>query len=108
MRIKAKFTLFPRKLPSGRVVYYYQCYDQNGKRLYAHSTGFDKKTLAYEFCLELYRTGKLIPEKKAVTFGEYAKGWFDKTTCAYLKWRSITSPITDGTIAIHKNSLTIT
>jgi hypothetical protein len=28
MRIKANFTVFPRKMPSGRIVFYFQCYDE--------------------------------------------------------------------------------
>jgi hypothetical protein len=28
MRVKADFTVFPRKMRSGRVVYYYQTYDE--------------------------------------------------------------------------------
>jgi hypothetical protein len=29
MRVKDVFSVFPRKLRSGKVVYYYQCYDDN-------------------------------------------------------------------------------
>ena len=67
MRIKATFTLFKRTIPSGRHVYYYQCYDQIGKRQFAKSTGKTLKTEANEYCLLLFKNGLLIPEQKKPT-----------------------------------------
>jgi hypothetical protein len=32
MRVKDVFSVFPRKLRSGKVVFYYQCYDESGNR----------------------------------------------------------------------------
>jgi len=43
MRAKAIFTVFGRRLPSGKRVFYYQCYDEKGKRQWAKSTGLSKK-----------------------------------------------------------------
>ncbi|MCL2176085.1 MAG: tyrosine-type recombinase/integrase [Treponema sp.] len=102
MRIKAAFSVFKRKLPSGRSVFYYQCYDQKGKRQWAKSTGSSKKTEAIAYCMQLYKEGKLIPEQKVPTFGEYAKGWWNPETCRYLKWRQLHEPITMSTLHIHQ------
>ena len=102
MRIKDVFTVFPRKLPSGQNVFYYQCYDSKGKRQWAKSTGLSKRTEAVAFCMKLFRDGLLIPEKKLPTFAEYACGWWDIDTCRYLKWRQLHNPLTDSTIRLHK------
>jgi integrase len=102
MRIKATFTLFPRKLPSGRTVFYFQCYDENGLRQNGRSTGCSKKTEATAYCMRLYREGTLVPKKKTMTFGEFAVGWWDVTTCKYLALRQLSDPFSEGTIAMNK------
>jgi integrase len=106
MRAKAIFTVFGRKLASGKTVFYYQCYDEKGKRLWAKSTGLHKKTEATAYCMKLYRDGLLIPQPKVPTFAEYADGWFDIETCRFLKWRQLHDPLSQGSIDIHKNNLT--
>jgi integrase len=106
MRAKAIFTVFGRKLASGKTVFYYQCYDEKGKRLWAKSTGLNKKTEATAYCMKLYRDGLLIPLPKVPTFGEYAEGWFDIETCRFLKWRQLHDPLSQGSIDIHRNNLT--
>ena len=93
MRAKAVFSVFPRTLQSGKVVYYYQCYDAKGKRQYAKSTGLFKKTDANMFCMKLFKEGLLIPEQKVPTFGEFSAGWWDTETCKYLKWRQLHEPL---------------
>jgi integrase len=107
MRIKAIFTVFGRKLLSGKMVYYYQCYDENGKRQWAKSTGLNKKTEAVAYCMKLYRDGLLIPEQKVPTFAEFSNGWWVLETCRYLKWRQLHEPITKSTITIHKSNFDI-
>jgi integrase len=102
MRIKATFTLFKRTIPSGRQVYYYQCYDEKGKRQFAKSTGRSLKTEANEYCLILFKNGLLIPEQKKPTFAEFSAGWWDYETCQYLKWRKLHEPITDSTLIIYQ------
>ena len=102
MRIKATFSIFARKLPSGKQVYYYQCYDVNGKRQWAKSTGLHKKTEAVAFCMRLFKDGLLIPEQKKPTFAEFSAGWWDLETCKYLKWRQLHEPITDSTLTIYQ------
>ncbi|GHT91326.1 hypothetical protein FACS1894140_1710 [Spirochaetia bacterium] len=105
MRSKAVFTVFARKLVSGKVVYYYQCYDDYGKRLNAHSTGMAKKTQAVSFCMDLFRVGKLIPRLRVPSFGEYCLNWFDPEKCEYLKWRKLYGETTQATLAIYRNNL---
>lgn len=87
MRVKANYTLFPRKMKTGRTIYYYQCYDENGVRVNPHSTGESLKTLANNKCQQLLKEGVLIPaqRKKIITFKEYAQGWWEWDTCQYLK-----------------------
>jgi integrase len=102
MRIKANFTVFPRKMPSGRVVFYFQCYDENGVRQNGRSTGCSKKTEAAAYCMRLYRAGILVPKKKTVTFGDFSEGWWDVATCKYLQLRQLSDPFSEGTIAMNK------
>jgi integrase len=102
MRIKADFTVFPRKLPSGHTVFYYQCYDENGVRLNARSTGCSKKTEAMAYCIRLYRDGTLAPKKSTMTFEEFAKGWWDIKTCQFLALRQLSDPYSQGTISMNK------
>ena len=104
MRAKAVFSVFGRKLPSGKMVYYYQCYDDKGIRQYAKSTGLSKKTEAVAYCMKLFRDNLLIPEQKVPTFAEFSNGWWNIDTCKYLKWRQLHDPITQGTNDIHQSN----
>jgi len=104
MRYKEPFTIYPRKLKSV-TVFYYQCYDGNGKRICGHSTGQRTKTAARIYCMELYRKGQLIPDCKPVSFAEFANGWWDLKTCKYLEWRQVQSPLAPSTIDHYKTNL---
>jgi hypothetical protein len=77
MRVKEAFSVFPRKLKSGKVVFYYQCYDEAGRRSSGLSTGELTKTAAKAYCMRLYRERILFPatQKHIPTFGEYANDW---------------------------------
>jgi integrase len=97
MRVKNVFSVFARKMPSGKVVFYYQTYDGDGRRICAHSTGERTKTAAQAYCMLLFREGKLLPDrqqKKALTFAEFAQGWWEWETCPYLRRRMARRPIT--------------
>ena len=86
MRIRENFTVFPRSLRSGMVVFYYQCYDEKGRRQNARSTGQTKKTEAKAFCMKLFKEGLLIPEQKMPTFAEYFKDFWNEEKCkAFLR-----------------------
>jgi integrase len=104
MRYKEPFTVYPRKLKTV-TVFYYQCYDSNDKRICGHSTGQRTKTAAKLYCMELYRKGKLIPEKKPISFAEFATGWWDIKTCKYLEWRQMQDPLAPSTIDHYKTNL---
>ena len=82
------FTLFARKVPSGKRVVYFYAYDMDGKRLGPWTTGQGNKTSARNYCNRLIKEGRLLPNKQGIpTFGEYAKGWWEWDNCAYLKDR---------------------
>ena len=110
MRVKEAFSVFPRKLKSGKVVFYYQCYDVNGNRSSGLSTGQTTKTTARAYCMRLYRDGNLFPIKQHVpTFEEYAQDWWDWDTCEYLKnqkgRKDITKSYANGCKAMVKNQI---
>jgi hypothetical protein len=97
MRVKDDFTLYRRKLASGIVVFYYQCYDTDGKWLCGHSTGKTTKTKARKERIRLLQLGLLIPAKqKMPSFAEYAEGWWDFETCEYLKKQQGRKDITEA------------
>ena len=75
-RYREPFTIFPRKLPSGKVVYYYRTYSPSGERTVAHSTGKSNKTQARIYCAELLSQG-LLYSNTGMTFGVYAEKFFD-------------------------------
>lgn len=74
-RYKEPFTVFPRTLKSGRKVYYYRVYDNNGNRCAARSTGQTNKTLAKNYCSDLLAKG-LLYSGSSVAFCLYAKDFF--------------------------------
>ena len=106
MRYKEPFIVFPRKLKTV-TVFYYHCYDNNGKRICGHSTGQRTKTAAKNYCMELYRKGKLLPEKKPMTFAEFSASWWDINTCKYLEWRQMQNPLAPTTIDHYKTNLNL-
>jgi site-specific recombinase XerD len=55
--------------------------------------------------MDLYRNGGLIPEKKPVSFAEFAEGWWDTKTCKYLEWRQMQNPLAPSTIDHYKTNL---
>ncbi|GHV93112.1 hypothetical protein AGMMS50268_36150 [Spirochaetia bacterium] len=94
MRIRESYSLYHRKTAAG-LVYYYQAYDEDGRRLCGHSTGKMTLSAAREYCNQLLKAGKLIPEKEQKpTFGEFARGWWDFETCQYTKSRNARNTLT--------------
>jgi integrase len=82
------FTLYFRRVPSGKRVYYYYAYDNDGNRLGPWTTGQLTKTAARNFCNMLNRNGTLLHEMKGIpTFEEYAIGFWDWDNSPYLKER---------------------
>jgi len=50
MRVKSVFTVYPRKVGPKKVVYYYQTYDEDGRRTNGLSTGETTRTMAVKRC----------------------------------------------------------
>jgi hypothetical protein len=82
------FTLFKRRVPFGKAVVYYYAYNDEGQWLGPWITGHHSLTMARNYGNRLNREEKLVPGLKNVpTFEEFAKGFWDWETCAYLKDR---------------------
>jgi integrase len=106
MRIRESYGLYLRHLPSGRGIYYYRTYDLRGKRTCGHSTGETTRTAAREYCNRLLREDRLLgfadpvsdrPGKAPVPrFKDFALGFWDFQTSAYLKSRRGRRPISRG------------
>jgi integrase len=104
------YTLFTRKVPSGKHVVYYYAYDEDGKRLGPWTTGEASKTAARNHCNRLIRENKLIPGKSGMpSFEEYSLGWWEWESCPYLKDRrrrhNLTESYTDNSKKQMKNQL---
>jgi len=96
MSYREPFYVFPRKLKSGKRIYYYQAYKQDGSLSYARSTGLDKIGAAKSYCRILFKKDRLIPEKlsKSFRFNNYFEYWWKwgpdhskPTVCPYLTRR---------------------
>ena len=75
-----RFVLFPRT-QSGKVIWYYYIYDQNGKRWY-RSTGTSNKAKARAYVLKKYKDGTLFEFKaKEILFKEFAEPFWIWETC---------------------------
>ena len=85
MRVTEPYTIFPRKLPSGKTVYYYQYRDALGRRTTAKSTGCITLASAKRFCQKLYNAGA-FKKDNALTFGAYTKDFFSEKSRFY-KWK---------------------
>jgi integrase len=82
------FTLFSRKVPSGKMVVSYYAYDDTGHRLGPWTTGQSNKTAARNYCNLLNRKGKLLPGPHELpTFAEFAAVFWDWLKSPYLKER---------------------
>jgi len=83
-----EFTLYFRKVPSGKRLFYYYAYDGEGNRLGPWATGQSTKTGAKNYCIGLVRLGKLLPgEKEMPTFSEFASSFWDWEKSDYIKER---------------------
>lgn len=107
-KFREPFTIFPRKLTSGKVVYYYRTYTPDGERTVAHSTGKTNKTQARCYCAELLANG-LLYSNTGMTFGVYAKGFFDSDSQWMLDkiqaGQGKEQPVARNTIKVYKHKL---
>jgi hypothetical protein len=77
--MRSDFTLFLRKYPNGKEVYFYYTYDQDGRRRGPWTTKCLVKTAARNFCNGLIKKGNLIPDRKKMnTFGDFAEGFWER------------------------------
>ncbi len=85
MNTELRFGVYPRKMKSGKTVYYYWAYRNGGKKIY-RSTGTDTYEKAIRYCRNLLKTGKLATEK-SFEFAMYAEHFFVFDSCPYIKSR---------------------
>ena len=84
MRYHEPFTVFPRRMRSGLVVWYFRAYDDSrpGHRSIPRSTGATSKSAAREYCRRLETGGRLLtpddpaPTRGPPTFSDFAKGFW--------------------------------
>ena len=87
MRYREPFTLYLRKLPSGKKIWYYQTYDKNNNRTSGFSTGKKSKTAAKAYCFDLMKKDLLIPDKiSRINFNQYSENWWIWDECEYLNY----------------------
>jgi hypothetical protein len=66
------FTLYSRKVPSEKRVFYYYAYNYEGERLGPWATGKTTKTATRNYCNRLIKLNRLLPGAKEIpTFAEY-------------------------------------
>ena len=82
-RYKESFTLYPRRMKDGTVVYYYRTYDENGRRTHGISTAMTTKPAARSHCMKLFKEGKLVP-KQTETFADFTEDFWVWDKCTYI------------------------
>jgi integrase len=92
-------------MPGGNVVFYYQTYDENGRRTVPRSTGKATRTEAVKECNRLLLAGLLVPRVKIPVFEDYAQGWWNITTCEYCQWKMVREPLTPTTINTNRKCM---
>ena len=104
MRVTEPYTIFPRTLSSGRIVYYYQFRSEDGRRSSAKSTGCTSLSAAKRFCNKLYNSGELTKET-SLSFSVFCENFFTKYSEWY-KWKKINNAdITDETVLSYNKFL---
>lgn len=104
VRITEPYTIFLRKLPSGRQIYYYQFRDEDGRRSAAYSTGTDKISQAKRICQRLYNEGKFSSSRQLL-FSTFSSGFFDENS-PYNKWKKTNgNELAPSTLSSYKRLL---
>ena len=99
MRVTEPYIIFPRKLQSGRVVYYYQFRYPDGRRSNALSTGETVLSKARRKIQQMYNSGAFDIQQKSIEFGVFTENFFSKNG-QYYEYQSLTGkPPKDSTIA---------
>lgn len=98
MRVTEPYIIFPRTLPSGRIVYYYQYRDADGRRSSALSTGETVLSKARRKIQRMYNDGEFRKRQVSVTFSDYTKDFFSKEG-KYYEFQSLTGkPIKNSSL----------
>ena len=84
MRQRQNYSLYPRRMSHGQVVYYYRTYDEFGARTTGRSTGKTTKTAAHAYVQDLIRKDELVPLKRH-TFESYVQDWWIWDHCPYIR-----------------------
>ena len=87
MKQREPYTLFPRKMKSGKTVWYYRTYD-NDQRTTARSTGQRTKSAARTFVTELLKQNRLVPQKNPL-FRDYFADWWTWDKCRYVRGKRV-------------------
>lgn len=104
MRATEPYTIFLRKLSSGKEIYYYQFRDDSGRRSSAYSTGTSKLSQAKRYCRKLYNEGK-FRRGAGVKFSAFTDGFFSHDS-EYYKWKIVNNErITDETLLSYNKFL---
>lgn len=104
MRVSEPYTIFPRTMKSGKVVYYYQFRLDNGTRSTPKSTGCTTESSAKRYCNKLYNQGT-FKLHSSLRFEIFTKDFFSKDKEFY-KWKKINnSKITDSTLLAYDKFL---
>lgn len=85
MRVTEPYTIFPRTLKSGKIVYYYQFRDDSGRRSNPKSTGCTTLSSAKRYCQKLYNSGQFAVNN-SLKFAVYTDSFFSETS-RYFKWK---------------------
>lgn len=106
-RYREPFTVFPRKLSSGKTVYYYRTYTPDGKRTTAHSTGKTSKAQARCYCAELMMNGTLYSD--SMLFRDYADDFFGDNS-QWMQDKRLTGkgklqPVAKNTLSLYRGNL---
>jgi integrase len=104
MKIRQSYSLYPRKQKSGKPVYYYRTYSQDGRRTAGRSTGQTTKIAARTYVESLIKKGKL-QTKGEITFGKFAENWFVWDKCLYVKGRLARGTITRSYVDVERSYL---
>ena len=107
MRYRMDYTLFKRKMPSGKTVYYYAVYDEDGKRIF-RSTGEKTKALADKYVRDLADHGRLgVKDRSLVTLNDYTRDFFVHGVCPIEKYNhSRGRSMTRSTLSVRRTALT--
>ena len=82
METDLRFGVYPRKLKSGKITYYYWAYRENGRRIY-RSTGVDTFEKAILHCRNLLKIGKLVAEKSFL-LEKFTENFFVFEACLFV------------------------